>query len=50
VARESDAFEEEFRQLLLGESRGQYRLLFSVRGREVLVRTIRQALRGALER
>jgi hypothetical protein len=50
VARESDAFEEEVRQLLFGEGRGQYRVLFSIRGSEVLVHTIRRASRGALER
>jgi hypothetical protein len=49
VARESDAFEEEVRQLLFGEGRGQYRVLFSIRGNEVLVHTIRRASRGALE-
>src|SRR5262249_18408812 len=50
VARESDAFEEEFRQLLFGEGRGQHRVLFSIRGIEVLIHTIRRASRGALER
>jgi plasmid stabilization system protein ParE len=50
VARESDAFEEEVRQLLFGEGRGQYRVLFSIRRSEVLVHTIRRASRGSLER
>jgi plasmid stabilization system protein ParE len=49
VARESDAFDEEGRQFLFGEGRGQYRVLFSIRGSEVLVHTIRRASRGALE-
>jgi hypothetical protein len=43
VARESDAFEEEIRQLLFGEGRSQYRVLFSIRGSELLVHTIRRA-------
>ena len=50
VARESDAFEEEVRQLLFGEGRGQYRVLFSIRGSDVLVHTIRRASPGAFER
>jgi plasmid stabilization system protein ParE len=49
VARESDAFEEEVRQLLFGEGRGQYRVLFSIRGSEVLVHAIRRASREALK-
>lgn len=47
VARESDAFDEEVRQLLVGHGRGQYRVLFSIRDGCVFVHAIRRSSRDS---
>src|ERR1700732_4683203 len=46
VAAEVDGFDEEVRQLLFGEGRGQYRVLFSIRGSVIRIHSIRRSARG----
>lgn len=47
VAADSDAYGEEVRVLLHGSRRGQYRVLFAVRGDTVHVLTVRHSARQA---
>lgn len=49
VAVESEAFNEEVRQLLVGDGRGQYRVLYSVRGAVVRIHTIQRSARDRIE-
>jgi plasmid stabilization system protein ParE len=44
LALENQAFEEEIRHHLYGRGRGQYRILFAVRGRKVHVLHIRRSV------
>jgi hypothetical protein len=48
LARESDSFDEEIRQLLCGKRQHKYRILFAVRGNEVRVLHVRHAARQSL--
>lgn len=48
VAADSDAYGEEVRVLLYGERRGQYRVLFTVRGDTVHVLTVRHSAQRRL--
>jgi plasmid stabilization system protein ParE len=45
IAPDSDAYGEEVRMLLHGGRRGQYRVLFAVRGKAVHVLTVRHSAR-----
>jgi plasmid stabilization system protein ParE len=47
VAVDSDAYGEDVRMLLHGSRRGQYRVLFAVRGTTVHVLTVRHSARQA---
>lgn len=49
LAPESDAFDEEIRQLLYGKRRGTYRILFTVRGHVVHVFRILHGSRQSLK-
>lgn len=49
VAPESDVFDEVVRQLLFGEGRSQYRVLFSLREQVIRVHSIQRSARGRLE-
>ena len=45
LARESAEFEEDIRQLLVGDKRHAYRVLFAIRGGNVMVLHVRHAAR-----
>jgi plasmid stabilization system protein ParE len=49
IADESDAFDDEIRELLYGRRRGVYRVLFAIRGRVIHIFTIRHSARGPME-
>ncbi len=49
LAPEDDAFAVEIRQLLYGRRAGRYRILFTIRGREVHILHVRHGARRWLE-
>ena len=49
IAAEADGFDEEVRQLLFGKGRGQYRVLFSIRGSVIRIHSIQRSARSRLE-
>jgi plasmid stabilization system protein ParE len=48
LAAESDAFDEEIRQLLFGRRQGVYQILFVVRGEVISILSIRHGARNRL--